>query len=759
MFSSKKKKVEGSPTNPDFIATAIFSELHIPSFRQPVRKLIYEILEKLLSLYPGAMKNISRDFVVGVIQAMDMEKDPRNLLISFELIRSTVATLPEFSEFTEELFEVIACYFPISFKPDPSDPAAITKEDLEESLLRTMCCTADFAKYCIPFLLDRAQEVGPDEKLLVFQALAYCIEQYHNQFQYTVHTHPFQKEFGAIWSIYRMELSSPSSEEYHRDCLDTLISIVRSLSYNNVHTLDSGDSKEKSYVDSFLEPIIKDCSHQLASPDLDLATHNSIILSACAMSAGQSGRKIINVSLPIAAQCFLAAASPGDKLKTLRLLNRFLAPIYIVPGSHKDTNIKQHLSTYKEPLLSELLDVIKDDASTSLFKSAAIDFLKNFILIEGQLSDDERDSFVNLITETLVSHPPQNIDRSAQRMSLDALVKIQEKYDEIITRYTIPKLMDAVKQFPENDEEDWSDDDAEPEAPKYALNALIALSSPISSYCNTITYLLELVTSVEKKMDLSKEYVLDKIHHFIEKESSNESKASWNIEKIIPKCVSFTIESALSGNDIKILSQLAKIVHQIILNSSVQEQTVLKYLELLYNGKTIEGININNENLLPLGNQWTEQQAHLLPLVASFIVPSTVETLNAVFTENELAVQIVTSSLELNIPSLEQRQLVGAIVNKATNEKILKVIHDKLFVPNTTIDNDIARIQISCYVCKCLCIKMHKTGWTTLRSLGTMLCSVSRDFVNLIIDGLRDTLDATFEKEHHFIIKVIDTSK
>ena len=101
----------GTVTNPDFIVTALFNELHIPSLRQPVRKQVYEILNVLLVGYSEAMKPIARDFVVGVIQAIDMEKDPRNLLVSFELIRSTVKIIPEWVEFGEELFRLLRATF------------------------------------------------------------------------------------------------------------------------------------------------------------------------------------------------------------------------------------------------------------------------------------------------------------------------------------------------------------------------------------------------------------------------------------------------------------------------------------------------------------------------------------------------------------------------------------------------------------------------------------------------------------------------
>ena len=56
------------------------------------------------------------ELVLSYIQAMDAEKDPRNLLICFDTIR-VLAQNFSVGVFAEEMFEVVACYFPIDFSP------------------------------------------------------------------------------------------------------------------------------------------------------------------------------------------------------------------------------------------------------------------------------------------------------------------------------------------------------------------------------------------------------------------------------------------------------------------------------------------------------------------------------------------------------------------------------------------------------------------------------------------------------------------
>lgn len=121
------------------ITQAIFQDVHCQSQLQNDRRAIYKTLKNLLTFHLKGRENIlkfysnllyinfecilneeiqvlGQDFVFGIIQAADQERDPRNLLLLFSIF-PVVARYFTLEPFTEEFFEVFSCYFPIDFNP------------------------------------------------------------------------------------------------------------------------------------------------------------------------------------------------------------------------------------------------------------------------------------------------------------------------------------------------------------------------------------------------------------------------------------------------------------------------------------------------------------------------------------------------------------------------------------------------------------------------------------------------------------------
>lgn len=94
----------------------LFENVQCQSQLLPDRRNIYLIFITLLKNRIEDLKSMGPDFVYGVITAIDGERDPRNLMLLFSILPYFMT---EFSlgHLTEEMFEVIACYFPVDFNP------------------------------------------------------------------------------------------------------------------------------------------------------------------------------------------------------------------------------------------------------------------------------------------------------------------------------------------------------------------------------------------------------------------------------------------------------------------------------------------------------------------------------------------------------------------------------------------------------------------------------------------------------------------
>ena len=93
---------------------------------------------------------MGKEFITGYTSFIDGEKDPRNLLLAFSMdrviciefdisehieVNNLILLLNYFSyNAFKEMFNIIFCYFPITFRPPADDPYGITPEELRAAL-------------------------------------------------------------------------------------------------------------------------------------------------------------------------------------------------------------------------------------------------------------------------------------------------------------------------------------------------------------------------------------------------------------------------------------------------------------------------------------------------------------------------------------------------------------------------------------------------------------------------------------------------
>jgi len=83
------------------------------------RKLCFQILSCILDRYPEAIKTMDGGQLYWICEAIDEEKDPECLKLSFHVVEVVMKLFPDPSglaaQYACEIFEILSKYFPVYF--------------------------------------------------------------------------------------------------------------------------------------------------------------------------------------------------------------------------------------------------------------------------------------------------------------------------------------------------------------------------------------------------------------------------------------------------------------------------------------------------------------------------------------------------------------------------------------------------------------------------------------------------------------------
>ncbi|KAG7194314.1 uncharacterized protein KQ657_004526 [Scheffersomyces spartinae] len=148
-----------------------------------VRYYAFKVLQSLLLNHKDYITiNHYQLFTETFIHVATGEKDPRNLLISFQLNSMINKSFSQLDPtLVEQLFDVCFCYFPITFTPPPNDPYGITSEQLKTGLRNAIASQSLYAKDLFPSLFEKLTSTNPTIRNDVLITLLECIESYSQE--------------------------------------------------------------------------------------------------------------------------------------------------------------------------------------------------------------------------------------------------------------------------------------------------------------------------------------------------------------------------------------------------------------------------------------------------------------------------------------------------------------------------------------------------------------------------------------------------
>ncbi|CAG9464072.1 unnamed protein product [Pedinophyceae sp. YPF-701] len=188
------------------------SDVAVPALAQAARTAALQLLLAAVRGYGARLKDAGLNLVDVVSGCIDGEKDPRCLLEAFQLSKATCSLYPSsakdldegMSESFGDLFDVLACYFPLSFTPPRDDRFRISREDLAAGLQDALAHLPQAAQFVLPLVVEKLTAPLDNARRDAASLLAACAATYP-----PADMEPF---VGAAWAALRSEMSLPDAD-------------------------------------------------------------------------------------------------------------------------------------------------------------------------------------------------------------------------------------------------------------------------------------------------------------------------------------------------------------------------------------------------------------------------------------------------------------------------------------------------------------------------------------------------------------------
>ncbi|KAK9846081.1 hypothetical protein WJX84_004788 [Apatococcus fuscideae] len=347
------------------IATAFTDEVEVPGLAVALRQPALRVLQLLLEKFGTSLLKEGVNLIGMVIAATDAEKDPRCLMLAFSCFKllgtvyAGAGCQSHLQEASDDLFDFVACYFPLTFTPPPDAAHNITRESMASELEATIAALPSLAEHVIPLLLEKLASSVRQSRADSLSAVKICVAAWGIEV--------LDPQLSAVWrGLRNVLLSHPDCDEDQevvvkageclRDCVTSL------AGQDNLELVDL--ALEDSSCQSLPMRI-----QEAASGDSEAAFHVSS--AAFMLGMGERAAASANTSFP-PLQPWHAPRHQGvllhkklnhQRLLTIQCLQTVVRCIKTSPGSEHaatDPSVAEALS----PFCSRMLQVGAHEDST-----------------------------------------------------------------------------------------------------------------------------------------------------------------------------------------------------------------------------------------------------------------------------------------------------------------------------------------------------------------------------------------------------------
>lgn len=721
-----------SSNNIDEILNGLKSSITMKEFNQSTRHKIFSILKSLLDTNLNHLKTTNDLFISAFIHLTTGEKDPRNLMLSFQ-IASNILTNFDVEKFTEDLFYVTFCYFPVTFTPPKNDPYGITSEDLKQALKACISANGVFANDAFPGLLEKLTSSSMKIKNDTLVTIAACVKNYDSD-----HTGPHWQE---LWDGLKFEVIHGSEEGTPELTLDVLRELGRSL----------GKASDQSLFESYVEAILKETKENATEIQSKKALPSVRLAAGIAASSKTMFDRIAAEILAYVLQ--VSAQSPT--IAAQRIMLDMVGYFVKSSGGFAGDNV---LLPYKDRIIDFYGKSLMGAAKTELtLRVSAIEHFSEIVNLSGFLSTDEVGLIVQYLDDILLDDNKEELKEKA----LDALIIVADKHVNLILTIAFPALL---AHLPDSETADNAGDI------ERILYALAKISVNRSTFEALSVRLLNKVSSA-LRTGCSYQYpqyiftaLLSVVLRLAEKDDED---VSIYISRLLPEIFTKFVEKFQEPTsplfDPRVLHPTCILISRIVRasDSTKQTQFVQKLLNLFWKSepsKLVTSKIFKADSLNPL--QATSSPHSIVALFTAALAPVKkeidleVNLIDLIF--NSISVLDSTND---SFQRLNYLQLISLVANKWVSSKSTEIqdLSEKLYsnIQSTKVKESLGSLEIYAWISKAYLLRTDAYAYVMVQKLVDLLADPRLGApASKVMDILGDD-DIILSKENGTVVRLL----
>ncbi|KAF8967720.1 ARM repeat-containing protein [Flammula alnicola] len=418
-----------SPAEVTIIVEGLFQHIKMKAIVQDTRFKVFSIIDSLIAFHRDVLKSMGRRFLDGYISLAEGEKDPRNLMVAFAIAR---VILIEFniSEHVESMFNVLFCYFPITFRPPPNDRYGISTLDLKMALRGCLNATPAFGPLAIPVFLEKISAGSRATKKDTLQTMSSCLPVYGSALA--------RVSARKLWNALKLEIFQPVDPETEEEALTTTQILVKTIYTDEEAAVESNDD-----IQGLARDICEECIQILKEPEKSQARPAIRILCAFMSTTPSVARYTISQAVPHLIRLFHNPDEASSRPATLALLSELIGSgrDSMAQTKSKSPEVDPPLMPYKD----DVLGVLSVGLTSATTRNMALSGLKAMTAIKLLLSDEELGFIVHNVDQIIEGNQDDFDD--ASDAILDVLTTISEHAPRHVAEQTLPLLFSSLPDF------------------------------------------------------------------------------------------------------------------------------------------------------------------------------------------------------------------------------------------------------------------------------------------------------------------------